>query len=294
MKRYEAVYARRSQFSVKKMCRMLSISESGYYRWLRQPESKRTIDNKELTERIKELYAEHKDMAGAPMITADLKKEERFSHVGLNRVARLMRENNLRCKYVKRYKTTTDSRHSEPVAENLLDRNFTVDAPDKVWVGDITYLKAGSKWYYLSVFIDLYSRMVVGWDLSDSLETASTLKALNKAIMRRNPPSGLMVHSDRGVQYASKAFRQLLQAKGFVQSMSRKGNCWDNAVAESFFHTLKGQYLNHTVFKDFSQAGNGIFKYIEQYYNRRRRHSANGWQSPSEYEEHWFELQKAA
>ncbi len=258
MKRYEAVYAHRSQFSVKKKCHMLSISESGYYRWLRQPESKRTIDNKELIERIKELYAEHKGMAGAPMITADLKKEARFSHVGRNRVARLMRENNLRCKCVKRYKTTTDSRHSEPVAENLLDRNFTVDAPDKVWVGDITYLKAGSKWYYLSVFIDLYSRMVVGWDLSDSLETASTLKALNKAIMRRKPPSGLMVHSDRGVQYASKAFRQLLKAKGFVQSMSHKGNCWDNAVTESFFHTLKGQYLNHTVFKDYNQAGTGI------------------------------------
>ncbi len=161
-------------------------------------------------------------------------------------------------------------------------------------VGDITYLKAGSKWYYLSVFIDLYSRMVVGWDLSDSLETASTLKAFNKAIIRSTPPPGLMVHSDRGVQYASKAFRQLLKAKGFVQSMSRKGNCWYNAVAESFFHTLKGQYLNHTVFKDFSQACTGIFKYVEQYYNRRRRHSANGWQSPSEYEEHWFELQKAA
>jgi len=226
------------------------------------------------------------------MITADIKKEVRFSHVGKNRIPRIMSENGLRCKYVRKYKTTTDSRHCLPVTENLLNRNFTVPEPDKVWVGDITYLKVGSKWYYLSVFIDLYSRMVVGWELSDSLETVSTIKALNKAIMRRNPGPGLMVHSDRGVQYASKAFRKVLQGKGFVQSMSRKGNCWDNAVAESFFHTLKGQYLNHTVFKDFVQANIGIFKYIEVYYNRRRRHSANGWHSPAEYEEQWFQLQK--
>ena len=294
MKKYEAVHANRSRFTVKKMCRILSISESGYYRWRNSPESQRSRENKELTERIKELYEEHKGKAGAPMITADLRAEARFARVGKNRVARIMRENNLRCKYTKRYKTTTDSRHSEPVADNLLNRNFEVSAPDQVWVGDITYFRVGHKWYYLSVFIDIFARMIVGWDISDSLHRSSTIKALNKAVLRRNPSSGLMIHTDRGVQYASSEFRNLLHDKGFVQSMSRKGNCWDNAVAESFFHTLKGQYLNHVVFKNIDEARMGLFKYIEQHYNRRRRHSYNGWKSPAQHESDWYEMQKVA
>ena len=235
MKRYEAVHACHSQFAVKKMCRILSISESGYYKWLKQPESLRAQENIEITVRIKELYAEHGGMAGSPMITADLKSEERFSHVGHNRVARIMRENNLKCRVVRKYRTTTDSRHSEPVADNILNRDFAVAEPDKVWVGDITYLKISNRWYYVSVFIDLFSRMVVGWDLSSSLDRKSTVRALRKAIMRRNPKAGLLIHSDRGVQYASYDFRNVLERHVFKQSMSRKGNCWDNAVAESFF-----------------------------------------------------------
>jgi putative transposase len=294
VKRYEAVHACHSQFAVKKMCQILSISESGYYKWLKQPESPRAQKNIEITVRIKELYAEHGGMAGAPMITADLKSEERFSHFGRNRVARIMRENNLKCRAARKYRTTTDSRHLEPVADNILNRNFAVAEPDKVWVGDITYLKIGNRWYYLSVFIDLFSRMVVGWDLSSSLDRKSTIRALRKAIMRRNPKAGLLIHSDRGVQYASCDFRNLLKRHVFEQSMSRKGNCWDNAVAESFFHTLKGQYLNHTLFKDQETAGHGLFKYIEVYYNRRRRHSANGWKSPAEYETEWHKMPKAA
>lgn len=294
MKRYEAVQAHRSQFPVTKMCRILSISESGFYKWSNRFPSPRELEDIELTIRIKELYNEHNGHAGVPMITADLKSDERFSHVGKRRVARIMRENNLRCRYTRKYKTTTDSRHNEPVAENILDRNFQVSVPNEVWVGDITYLKIGSQWYYLSVFIDLFSRMVVGWDLSDSLERSSTIKALRKAIMRRQPGPGLMIHSDRGGQYASCEFRELLQKRGFIQSMSRKGNCWDNAVAESFFHTLKNQYLHHTVFRNSTEAGYGLFKYIEVYYNRRRRHSTNGWKSPVQYETDWYEMKKAA
>ncbi len=146
----------------------------------------------------------------------------------------------------------------------------------------------------MSVFIGLFSRMVVGWDISDSLERSSTIKALRKAIMRRQPGPGLMIHSDRGVQYASCEFRELLQKRGFIQSMNRKGNCWDNAVAESFFHTLKNQYLHHTVFRNSTETGYGLFKYIEVYYNRRRRHSTNGWKSPVQYETDWYEMKKAA
>lgn len=273
---------------------MLSISESGCYRWLRWSESSSARDDMELSCRIKELYVEHRGMAGAPMITADLKSEDRFLHIGHNRVARIMRENGLRCRIARKYRPTTDSRHKEPVSDNILDRNFVVTRPDKVWVGDITYLKIGGRWSYLSVFIDLFSRMVVGWNLSCSLERGSTIRALHKAVMRRRPDAGLLIHSDRGVQYASSDFRNLLSRYGFKQSMSRKGNCWDNAVAESFFHTLKSQYLHHSLFKDFETAVYGLFKYIEVYYNRRRRHSTNGWKSPSEYESEWLKIPKTA
>ncbi len=228
------------------------------------------------------------------MITADLQSETTFSKVGKNRVARIMKENNLHCRSVKKFKVTTDSKHNEPVADNILDRKFTVSAPNKVWVSDLTYLKVGKKWCYLAVFIDLYSRIVVGWDLSDSLEKESTIKAFKKALIRRNPGSGLMVHSDRGVQYASKDFRLILQKNSCIQSMSRKGNCWDNAVAESFFHTLKTQYTHHVKFADFQTTERGLFQYIEAYYNRRRRHSSNSYKSPAEFEKLWEILPKAA
>jgi putative transposase len=169
-------------------------------------------------------------MAGSPIITADLREDPEFSRVSRNRVARHMRDMGLKCRTVKKFVVTTDSKHNEPVAPNLLDRQFTVPTPDTAWVSDITYLKVGRKWYYLTVFIDLFSRIIVGWDLSASLERYSAIHALNKAILRRRPGRGLMVHSDRGVQYASKDFRAVLQKHGFVQSMSRKGNCWDNGV----------------------------------------------------------------
>ena len=282
--KYKFIKNNHSGFTVKKMCLMLSAHESGYYRWLKTPFSKRHQNNVILKKRIVELYQEHNGMIGSPMLTADLKDEVAFAAVGQNRVAKLMRENGLRCKYTKKFKVTTDSNHSEPIAENLLNRKFSVPSPNTVWVGDITYLKVGRKWHYLSVFIDLFSRIVVGWDLSDSLDRQSTIKAFNKALMGRNPSAGLLVHSDRGVQYVSHEFRDFLKQKDFTQSMSRKGNCWDNAVAESFFHTLKTQYVNHVHFKNKVSAELGLFNYIEAYYNRRRRHSSNGYKSPATYE----------
>ena len=180
-------------------------------------------------------------------------------------------------------------------AANLLDRQFSVFALNKVWVSDITYLKIGSKWYYLTVFIGFCSIIVVSWDLSSSLARYSTIKAFKKGIMRRNPSEGLMIHSDRGVQYASSAFRSILRRNGFVQSMSRKGNCWDNAVTESFFHTLKTQLIHHVKFKNRKDAERKLFVYIEAYYNRRRRrHSTNGYLSPAEFEKRYTKLRLAA
>lgn len=292
--RYQFIQNNRSSFPVKKMCHTLRVTPSGYYRWLKQPFSARRTENDQLTVRIEQIFKQHNGMVGSPMITADLHDEPAFSSVSKNRVARRMREMGLKCRTVKKFVATTDSKHNEPVAPNLLDRKFDVSAPDTVWVGDITYLKIGGKWYYLTVFIDLFSRIVVGWDLSSSLERHSTIHSLQKAILRRRPAKGLMIHSDRGVQYASADFRAVLQKHGFIQSMSRKGNCWDNAVAESFFHTIKTQLLHHCHFQSVFQAEQVIFNYIEAYYNRLRKHSTNGYKTPAIYESEWWEKQKAA
>lgn len=292
--RYKFIQQNHSSFPVVKMCQVLKCYPSGYYHWLKAPNSGRSQSNERLTQRINELFEEHGEMVGSPMITADLRSEPEFSKVGKNRVARIMKEDGLRCKAVKKFVTTTDSKHKEPVADNLLNREFKVTSPNRIWAGDITYLRVGRKWYYLSVFIDLFSRIVVGWDLSDSLERYSTITALNKAILRRSPGRGLLVHSDRGIQYASSDFRKQLEKQGFIQSMSRKGNCWDNAVVESFFHTLKTQLTHHVCFKNVYEAEQSLFNYIEIYYNRRRRHSTNNYKSPVSFEKEWVEYKKAA
>ena len=292
--RYQFIKAHRSKFTMKKMCQVLKLSMSGFYHWQNRAPSARTMRNEYLKKRIFELFSEHNGMAGSPMITADLHDDPEFYNVGQNRVARLMRDMNLKCKTLKKFVVTTDSKHNEPVAPNLLNREFDVEAPNTVWVTDITYLKIGRQWYYLTVFIDLFSRCVVGWDLSGSLERHSVILALKKAIMRRRPGKGLMIHSDRGVQYASQDFKKSLKKHGFIQSMSRKGNCWDNAVAESFFHTLKTQLVYHIRFNSFEETERILFKYIEVYYNQRRKHSANGWKAPAHCEQEWYNLKNVA
>lgn len=292
--RYQFVRDNRSSFPVKKMCQTLEVSSSGYYRWRTDPFSMRKVVNNRLRQRIRELYAEHKGMAGSPMITADLRAEPEYAKVGKNRVARHMKEMGLRCRATRKFIVTTDSEHNEPVAPNILDRKFTVSEPNRAWVSDITYVKVGSQWNYLTVFIDLYSRGVVGWDISASLDRHSMMHAFQKALWRRRPKAGLLVHSDRGVQYASSDFRKLLKKNGFVQSMSRKGDCWDNAVAESFFHTLKTQLLYHQKFAQRKDAEQALFNYIEVYYNRRRRHSTNGYKAPATYEMEWENLRNVA
>lgn len=208
------------------MCHALRVSQSGYYTWTVRAASRREQENVLLRKRIAELYVEHGGMAGSPMITGDLRAEESFRNVSRPRVARHMRSMALRCRTNRKFVVTTDSTHSEPVASNILNRQFTAAAPNKAWGTDITYLKVGRRWHYLTVFIDLYSRLVVGWDLSDSLERHSVIHAFQKAIVRRRPAAGLVVHSDRGIQYASKDFRVRLKQSGCIQRMSRKGNCW--------------------------------------------------------------------
>lgn len=272
----------RTYFSVAEMCRVFKVSRSGYYRWLKRGPSRREVDNRKLDAEIREIYNHNKGRYGSPKITQELK--DRGWKVSKNRVAKRMREMGLRSIIRRKFRVTTDSKHNFPVAPNLLERNFTADGPNKVWVSDITYLATCSGWLYLTVIIDLFSRLVVGWALSSSLSHDMVVTALKRAIRGRRPGNGLIFHSDRGVQYACTDFRKELGKHGFVQSMSRKGNCWDNAVAESFFGVLKTELVYHTRYEGHQDTLHSIFEYIEVFYNRERRHSTIGYLTPVEYE----------
>lgn len=265
------------------MCRALTVSRSGYYRWRRRPESPRAMSNRRLDVHIRSIYKKHKGRYGSPKITHEL-NDMGFA-VGKNRVARRMRAAGLRSIVRRKFRPTTDSKHSHPVAENLLQRNFTTAAPDRVWVTDITYIATEHGWLYLTVFVDLFSRMVVGWSLSDSLRTEMVLTAFYRGMRNRRPGAGLIIHSDRGVQYACKDFRKVMEKHHFVQSMSRKGNCWDNAVAESFFGILKSELVHQQRFKGPQDTLRALFEYIEIDYNRKRKHSTLGYQTPAQYEQ---------
>jgi len=270
------------------MCRVLRVSRSGYYRWLKRKPSRRKLDNQRLDTEIREIYDGSKGRYGSPKITQELR--DRGRRVGKNRVAKRMRKAGLRSKIRRKYKVTTNSKHNFAVAPNLLERNFTAPAPDKVWVSDITYLATRTGWLYLTVIIDVFSRMVVGWALSSSLSHEMVIAALKRAIQRRRPAKGLIFHSDRGVQYACNDFRKQLSKYEFIQSMSRKGDCWDNAVAESFFGVLKTELVYHERYEDHQDTLHSIFEYIEVFYNRQRRHSTIGYLCPSEYEKQKLKL----
>ena len=277
------------------MCQNLEVSESGYYEWQKRSKSSRRIAKERLMTRISELfYLKHKQMAGSPLITEDLHDDPEYKTVHRSRVAALMKEMGLKCKIQKQFVVTTDSRHKEFIPDNIMDRHFNPDMPNVTVVGDITYIKVGSKWMYLSVFIDLFSRKVVGWDLDKSLSADSTCRAFSKYLYRNNNPKGVLVHSDRGIQYASEQFRSLLKSADAIQSMSRKGNCWDNAVAESFFHTLKTRLIYHRKYKNQEELNKDLYWYIEIYYNRIRKHSANNWLTPDEKERKYYETGNVA
>jgi putative transposase len=281
--KFEFMEEHRLLFPVQKMAKVLCVSKSGFYAWIKRPESRYAKGDRELRQAIRQIFEASDGIYGSPKITKELREQGR--KVSRKRVARHMRQTGLRSKVQRRFRvTTTDSRHKHPIAPNLLNRNFTVTSPNKVWVSDITYVKVGGQWLYLAVFIDLFSRLVVGWALKDTLEASLVTKALSNAMCRRKPPPGLMIHSDRGIQYACEEFRAVLRAHEFVQSMSRKGNCWDNAVAESFFHVIKSECINHVFLDSKEDAMHTIFKYIEIFYNRKRRHGSIGFVAPDKFE----------
>ena len=274
----------RTEFPIVKMSKVLGVSANGFYCWLKRPISIQKLKKLDLQNSIKSQFKKHEGMAGSPTIAKDLNDISEWKSISRTRVAREMNTLGLKSKTRKKWTVTTDSKHKEPVAENLLNREFSRENPNEAWVSDLTYLRVKSHWVYLVVFIDLFNSKVVGWDLSTSLETKSTLHAFRKAIWNRKPSEGLLVHSDRGVQYASKDFREELDLNKCVQSMSRKGNCWDNAVSESFFSTLKTRLTHHRTYNSMEELERDIFWYIEIYYNRYRKHSANNWISPEQKE----------
>jgi len=265
---------------------MLQVSRSGFYEWRRRRPSGRAVETTRLDEAIRRLFTAHHRRPGSPKMTRLLRAEG--WQVSRSRVARRMRKLGLRSIVRRVWRRTTDSRHRLPVAPNRVARQFAASGPDRTWVSDVTYLRTRTGWLYLVVIIDLYSRLVVGWALSVSLSHHALLQALRRAIGRRRPTRGLVFHSDRGIQYACGDFTRALATHGFVQSMSRKGDVWDNAVAESFFHLLKSELVHHVLWEGYTDAHRDLFEYIEVYYNRERLHSTLGWLTPAQ-----FELQTA-
>lgn len=273
----------RDEYPVRVLCDALDVSPSGYYAWRSRPESPRKVANRCLLADIRRIHDQHRRGYGAPRIHATLRAEGMA--VSRGRVERLMRRHGIRAHRSKAFRVcTTDSNHALPIAPNLLDRNVTPAAPNQVWVSDITYVATDEGWLYVAAILDLFSRKVVGWAMRDHLRTELPLAALTMAIQRQRPGPGLLLHSDRGCQYASAAYRKALKSHGFVQSMSRKGNCWDNAPMESFFGSLKAELVHEQHYPTREAAKRDLFAYIEGYYNRQRLHSALGYITPEQAE----------
>jgi putative transposase len=264
------------------MCRVLDVSTAGFYAWLLRPQSLRSQANVALVAKIKVIHSESRHTYGAPRVHRALRNEGVWT--SFNRVERLMRTNRILGKQKKRFRVTTNSKHPFPVADNILDRNFTVEAQDRFWVSDITYIWTREGWLYLAVTMDLFSRKIVGWSMDSRITWDLVGRAFDMALKNRRPAPGLLHHSDRGSQYACDDYQGLLKNSETVCSMSRKGNCWDNAVAESFFHTLKTELVNEQDYHTRWEAKRSIFEYIEVFYNRRRLHSHLDYQSPEAYE----------
>ena len=280
--RFQFIRDHSSQFSVRRMCRVLKVSPSGYYAWLGRPMSRRAREDRRLVQEIKEVHQAKRGVYGSPRVHAELKSKG--MHHGRKRVARLMRYNDIRAKQNKKYKATTDSKHFYPVAPNLLQRDFEASKPDQKWLADISCVPTYEGWLYLAAILDLYSKLIVGWSMSGRMTSELVLDALEMAVGRRQPEPGLIHHSDRGGQYASADYQRALRSHGMICSMSRKGDCWDNAPMESWFHTLKTELTIHENYWTRDQAKAEIFEYIEVFYNRNRLHSALGYMTPAQYE----------
>lgn len=280
--KFRFISEHREIFRVGRMCNILDVSRSGYYAWLKRPESLRRKENRKLTIQIKVIYGKKRKIYGSPRIHKEL--NEKGIKCSRNRVARIMKQEGIRAIVPRKYKATTDSKHSLPVAPNLLEQDFDIKEPNKVWLADITYISTVEGWLYLAAIMDLGCRRIKGWAMSDRLTKGLALDALKMAICNHPKTAGIIHHSDRGSQYASTDYQKLLKDNGLICSMSRKGNCWDNAPMESFFHTLKTEWVYGFKYDTRREAKASLFEYIEIFYNRQRRHSALQYMNPCQYE----------
>ncbi len=280
--RFAFIEAEKASYPVALLCRVVEVSRAGFYAWRLRPKAARSLQDQALAVEVAAVYAGSSGRYGSPRVHAELRS--RGHHSGRKRIARLMREQGFRARHKRRYRTTTDSRHGLPVYSNLLARRFDVLRPDTAWVTDITYIWTLEGWLYLGVILDLFSRRIVGWSMSERIDRQLAMDALQMALAHRRPQRGLLHHSDRGSQYASHDYQRLLADHGIVSSMSRRGDCWDNAVAESFFATLKTELVYQSHWQTRREARGAIFEYIELFYNRRRLHSSLGYLSPVDFE----------
>lgn len=279
---YAWIKAHQAEFGVRAMCKLLKVTRSAYYDCLKREPSPQEKQDAALTAMTTQAFTQSRATYGTRRLQKVLQNQGEV--VSRRRIGRLMRTANPVCKTKRKFKATTNSQHDKPIAPNHLERQFTVAQPNQVYVGDITCIHTQEGWLYLAVVIDLYSRQVVGWSMATHMRAKLVNDALTMAIWKRKPAKGLLWHTDRGSQYASDSHRQLLTQHGIVQSMSRKGNCWDNAVSESFFHTLKTELTHQQTYSTREQAKKEMFDYIEVFYNRQRLHSSNGYLSPVNYE----------
>lgn len=275
------------EFPLEKMCRAVEVSRSGYHAFKKRPKSQRWLDNEKLLIEIRRVFVDNESNYGSPRIWNQLNNVQGI-RCSENRVARVMREEGIVAVQKRKFRVTTNSKHDYPVWPNILNRNFVVDKPNTIWVSDITYIWTFEGWLYLAAVLDLYSRVIVGLAMDKTIADTLTTQAMRQAIYQRRPDKGLILHSDRGSQYASNDFKAILIENEFVGSMSKKGDCWDNAVAESFFHTLKIELIHRMKFKTRDEAKRKIFEYVQMYYNRKRAHSTLGYLSPMEYERQAF------
>jgi len=280
--KYAFIRDHQGQFTVKRMCSVLRVSASGYYDWMDRPESERSKSNRALVTKIRCFHQASRRTYGSPRIHRDI--QESGEAVSVNRVARLMKQAGIQAKMAKRFVVTTDSRHTMQPAPDRLKRSFRTEAPDRAWVSDTTFIATRQGWLYLAVILDLYSRQVIGWAMGGRNDRELVSTALTMAVWRRGMVRDVIVHSDQGSTYASADYQQLLSKHGLLCSMSRKGECLDNAVAESFFGTLKAELVDDADYKTKDEARASLFRYIETFYNRRRRHSFLGYISPVEFE----------
>lgn len=281
--RYRFIRQHKKTWPIRLMCSVLSVSRSGYYDWCNRRPGPRELYNKKLDRAIEVSFADNDQCYGSPRITVDLK--EQGYQCSENRVARRMKVLELKAVQSARFKVTTDSNHNKPVAQDLINQDFSADLPNRKWVSDITYLWTDEGWLYLAVVMDLYSRAIIGWSMNRRMTRALVIDALTMALNRRGFPHGTIIHSDRGSQYCSSDYQKLIKSHGLTCSMGRRANCYDNAAMESFFHTLKVERVHRHRYRTRREATTSVFEYIEAYYNRRRRHSAIGLMAPMHFEQ---------